>query len=151
NVAAFETARKADAPLLDDMDFDTRMARTVTRQKIHHHALDPLWRCADPEQAGLPGFESASPVTHGLRVAQQTPAALQQILALGCQLDAMTDAVDQRHAEFGLERVELPRRGRLRQVQSDRGARDTAGVGDFDEGAQVAEVHASAYEIRIVM
>src|SRR5262249_52959841 len=133
------------------MDFDTRMARTVTRQKIHHHALDPLWRRADPEQAGLPGFESAGPLTHGLRVAQQAPAALQQILALGCQLDAMTDAVEERHAKFGLKSVELPRRSRLRHVQSARGARDTARVGDFDECAQVAEVHGSAYEIRIVM
>jgi hypothetical protein len=58
-------------------------------------------------------------------------------------LDAAADTVEQWHVELGLQRVDLPRRRWLRNVQSTGRTRYAAGFGDRHESAQVTEVHGS--------
>ena len=83
HVAALEPRRQADAAIFDDVNFDAGKVPTAVRQESHHHALDQLrWR-ANPEHAGVPGFEGARPVTNCLRVAQHASNTLKQVFASG--------------------------------------------------------------------
>ena len=101
-----------------------------------------IWGAAPITQyAGLTGLECTSPLSERFRVRQQATTAHKKVLALRGELDAPPDPIEQTHAELALERMDLPRRCRLRQVQSGRGARKPAAVGDRDEGAQKSQVH----------
>ena len=64
-----------------------------------------------------------------------------QILALRGQPETPADAVEEPHAELGLERENLPRRRRLAHAQPRPRAGDAARLGDADESLKVAEVH----------
>ena len=66
----------------------------------------------------------------------------EQDLARRRELDAARRAVQQRHAELGLEPPDLLRERRLGHVQALGGAAEVAFLGDGDERAQEADLHA---------
>ena len=78
-------------------------------------------------------------------------AAHEQDLARRRELDAARRAVQQRHAELGLEPPDLLRERRLGHVQALGGAAEVAFLGDGDERAQVAELHAPAIYISALL
>jgi hypothetical protein len=51
------------------------------------------------------------------------------------------DAVEQRHAQFGLERTDLSGRSRLAEIQPGRRPGYAAVIHNGNEGSQIAEVH----------
>ena len=90
-------------------------------------------------------LERARALADRLRVEQQPPTAHQQVLALRRQPRAPSDPREQPQAQFILERLDLPRRRRLGQVQPRGRACKTGIVGDRDEGAQEPEVHRDTF------
>ena len=85
----------------------------------------------------------------GFRFQQQATAAHQKVLALRGELDASPDPIEQTDAQLALKHMNLPRRCRLRQVQSVRGACKPAAVSNRNEGAQESQVHGDAFQILI--
>jgi pimeloyl-ACP methyl ester carboxylesterase len=61
--------------------------------------------------------------------------------ALARPTHAATDTVEQRYSEIGFERLKLTGGGRLAQMQPSLGARQASGIGNGDEGAELAKVH----------
>src|SRR5207302_5411060 len=106
-VASLQPHRQADAAILRELYLDAGMASLILREESHHHALDQLRRGADPKQAALARFEGARPFADGLGVAQEPSTALQQVLALGCQLNAAPDPIEQPYTQFGLQCMDL--------------------------------------------
>src|SRR5262245_55711156 len=123
------------------MDLNRRVPAPVLGQKIRQHVLDDLWRGTDPKYSGLARFEQARALAERVGFRQQAATAPQQVFTLRRQLDAATDAVEQWHAQFGFERVNLPGKRRLAEIHSIGSAGETAGIGNADEGAQVAKIH----------
>jgi hypothetical protein len=74
---------------------------------------------------------------------QQAAATPQQVFTLRRQPDAATEAVEQRHAQFGFQRVNLSGKRRLAQIHSIGSAGKAAGIGNADEGVQVAKIYAA--------
>src|SRR5262249_58257921 len=105
---------------------------------------DHLWRGTDPKYSGLARFEQTRAFTERVVFRQQVAAAPEQVFTLRRQLDAATDAVEQWHAQFGFQRVNLSGKRRLAQIHAIGSAGKAAGIGDADEGAQVAKIHAGA-------
>jgi hypothetical protein len=67
-------------------------------------------------------------------------------LAGGRELDAAGRAVQQRHAELGLEPADLLRERRLGDVQALGGAAEVALLGDGDEVTEVSELQDAALD-----
>ena len=125
------------------MDLDAGVALAVTRQKIRQQILDHLRSGANPQHSDFSALERARPLAERLRVRQQPAAAHQQVLALRRQPHAASDPREQPQTQFILKRLDLPRRGRLGQIEPRGRARNTGIVGDRDEGAEEPEVHGS--------
>ena len=123
------------------MDFDAAVAFAVAQQKICQQALDDLRCGADPQYSDFAGLERAGTLAERIRVEQQLPTAHQQILALPRKPHASSDPREQPQTQFIFKRLDLPRRGRLGQIQPRSRACKTGVVGDRDEGAQKSEVH----------
>jgi hypothetical protein len=109
NFAAVEPAKQACASLLDEMYLYTWVTAAIVHEERCKQVLDDLRRRAHPEYPGFAALQLASPLAEGLRFGQQASTALKQVLALGCQLHAATDPIEQEHAKIGLESVDLPR------------------------------------------
>ena len=62
DVAALQATGQSGATILDQANLDARMTAPVLGQKIRKQVLDHLRGGADPQQAGLPGFERARPL-----------------------------------------------------------------------------------------
>ena len=116
------------------------MPSPISRQEIREQVLDHLRRGADPEDAGLPGLERTRARAKRIGFRQQAPAAAEQIFALRCQLHASPDPIEQRHAQLGLERVDLPRERGLTDVQAAGRAGEAADICDGGKGAQLAKI-----------
>src|SRR6185436_7378069 len=71
--------------------------------------------------------------------------ANEQDLARRRELDAAGRAVQQRHAELGLEPPDLLRERRLGHVQALGGAPEVAFLGDGDERAEETDLHPAIY------
>jgi hypothetical protein len=56
-------------------------------------------------------------------------------------LNIPSDPREQSQTQFIFKGLDLPRRGRLGEIQPDSSARKTAIVGDRDEGSEKPEVH----------
>jgi len=141
NVATFESARESPAAVFHEMNLDTGMAPLVLRNEIRQLALDELRRRAHAEQARLPALERACPLAQRFGIGEQAAAAPQQIFTLGGEANPPSDTVEQRHAQLRLERVNLPRGGRLGDIEPRRSAGNAIGVDDRGEGAEVTQVH----------
>jgi hypothetical protein len=142
NIATFEAGGQTNATVLHEMDLNRRVPAPVLGQKIRQRVLDDLWRGTDPKYSGLARFEQARAFTERVGFRQQVTAAPEQVFTLRRELDAATDAVEQWHAQFGFQRMNLPGKRRLAQIHAIGTAGETAGVGNADKGAQVTKVHA---------
>jgi hypothetical protein len=147
HLAVVESSGQAGPTVLDEVDLHVREAAPVAGQERRQHAFDHLRGRADPEHPGLAKLERARPPFQRVGVEDQTAAASDQVLALGREPDAPPDAVEQPHAELGLEGADLPRQGRLTDVQPADGSTEAARVDDGREGAQVSQLHACARRI----
>jgi hypothetical protein len=123
------------------MDLHAGMTSPISRQEIREQVLDHLWRGANPEDSGLAGLERASALAKGVGFCQQPPAAPEQVFALRCQLHAPPDPVKQRHAQLGLERVDLARERRLTHVQAGGRTGEAADICNGRESPQLAKIH----------
>jgi hypothetical protein len=141
DVAALQTAGQPRAAILDQVDFDPGMALAMTGQKTGKEILDHLRRGADSQDPRLAALQGLRALAQAFDISQQASRPLEQILALGRQAHAAADAVEERHAELGFQSADLPRRSRLREVQSRGGAPEAALLGDGDESAQLAQLH----------
>ena len=126
-------------------DFDARMTPQIAHQEWGKKILDHLWGGADAQRSHLPAFKSTRPLADQVGIRQQAATAPEQVLSRRCQPDAPADAIEELQVQFVLQRADLPRRRRLRQVQPLGGAREPAVVDDGNESAQVAELHPKAF------
>jgi hypothetical protein len=111
------------------------------REERHHHALDQLRHRANAEEPGLTGLEGARSLAERLGVTKQASAVLEQVFAGGRQLKAAPDQIEQPHAQFRFERMELSGNGGLTEVDPSGRPAQSASIGDGDKGLQVAQVH----------
>lgn len=84
------------------------------------------------------GLEVIHPVQHGFQVLQYLVHQRVQALAGFGQADAARAALDQAHAQGGLQFLDLPAEGRLREVQRGGGLGEAAGAHQRHQGAQTA-------------
>ena len=145
DVAALQATRQAGAAILHQVDLDAGVAFAVTRQKIRQQILDDLRGGANPQHSDFSRLERAGALAQRLRVEQQPPTAHQQVLALRRKPRAPSDPREQPQTQFILERLDLPRRRRLGQIQPCGRACKTGIVGDCDEGAEEPEVHSGTF------
>ena len=61
------------------------------------------------ENSGFAALELAGPLAERVCFGEQPAAAQQQVFALRRQLHAPADAVEQRHAKIGFQRLDLAR------------------------------------------
>ena len=97
---------------------------------------------ADRQPAGLHAGERLQLGLRGVELGERAPRAGDEHLAGLRHRDAAGRALDERHAELGLEAADLLRERRLRDVLARRGAREVALVRERDEVAQLAQIHA---------
>ena len=149
HVSGFQARRQATALVFNKLNLDARMTLAVALQKVREQIFHDLGSGPNTQYAGLTGLECTCPLAERFRFRQQTTAAHKKVLAFRGELDATPDPIEQTDAQLALERMNLPRRCRLRQVQSDRGACKTAVVSDRNEGAQKSQIHWDAFQILI--
>ena len=65
------------------------------------------------QNSGLPFLESACSRTERVDLREKLAAVPEQVFTFRGQLDAAADVIEQRHAEIGLQRMDLPRGSRL--------------------------------------
>ena len=136
HVAGFQAGRQTCAQVFNKVNLDAGMTLAVTLQKVRKQVFHDLGSGPDTEYAGLTGLECSRPLSERFCFRQQMTAADQKVLAFRGEFNASPDPIEQTNAEFAFKRMDLPRRRRLRQVQSSCGAGKPAAVGDRDEGAQ---------------
>jgi hypothetical protein len=138
NVAVLEACGQPDSAVLDEVHVDPGMTAPIAWKEAGEQSFHRLGRGPDPEHAGLAALEGPGPLPERVGSRQQLAGTAQEILALGSELNAPTDTVEQPNTELDLERPDLSRQGRLTQVQPGAGPREAAGVDDGHEGAQVS-------------
>ena len=94
---------------------------------------------AQPRRSGVVGV--ARRVAGHLRLLEHAAGLRQQRPSRIGEQDAALRAVEQLHAELGLELADLLADGGLRDVQALRRAPEVQLLGDSDEVPQVAEFH----------
>ena len=109
SVAALEVGEQTSAAILDEVDVHAGVATPVMDQEACQQILDHLRRRSDAKYPGLAGLERAGPLAERVGFRQQAAAAPKQVFALRCQPDAPAYPVEQRHAQLGLQPVNLPR------------------------------------------
>jgi hypothetical protein len=139
NVASVQSHWQANTAILSKLDLYARMASPKLGEESHDHVLDQLRRGADAEHAGLAGLERARPLADCLNVAQEASPALKQLLALGRQLKAAPDSIEQPYAQFGFQRMELAGGRGLAEIDSGRRATNSASIGNGDKSPQLAQ------------
>jgi hypothetical protein len=80
DLCPFETRDEARPAILDDMHFNTRVARAVVRQKMRKYGLDHGRRRPDPHDAYVATLQCSGALAQGLGLSQDPAAARQQIL-----------------------------------------------------------------------
>src|SRR5262249_16302678 len=141
NLAVIQPAGQRVAAVLDQLDFDGRMAGAPVSEKARQRILNDRRGGPDAHDARVAFPERACSLAEGLSLCQQASAAAKEVLAFRSEVKASADAVEQQHAKLCLKGLNLPGRGRLGEIEARRRAMNAAGVDDGREGAQVAEVH----------
>src|SRR5207302_1226289 len=126
---------------LHEVNVDTGMPLPEARDERREHHLDVLRTCTDAQRSGLAGLERFGPIPQGIGVLEQAARAPDDVFAIRRELKLSAGPVEQAHAQVHLERANLPRGGRLAQVEASSRARETAGIRNGDERAELAEVH----------
>ena len=95
----------------------------------------------DPEFAGRLLAAVDQPAAHRVELEDDVPHRAEQHFALFGEDQAARVAMEQRRAEVGFERADLPADRRLAQAQRFAGVGERAGVGGRLENAQLVPVH----------
>jgi hypothetical protein len=119
---------------------DQRMIQAEGFQRRRDQCGDGLRRRADPQASDPPAREVAGPHRQRLGLLHQAGGAWKHLLAFGRQHQPLAHPVEQGEADLVLQRLQLPRQGRLADVQRLRGARDIHQLGDGDEESELANV-----------
>src|SRR6185436_589341 len=93
-----QTIRETDGALLEEMHVHAGVAATVLRQEHREQVFEILRRGADAQDSALAVLERAGPLAERLGLQQEATAPPQDVLTLGGQLDAASDAVEEPHA-----------------------------------------------------
>ena len=130
------------AGLLAHGELDRRIALVEPREQ--QRQVDGAHRVqrADRQPAGLDAGERLQLGLRGVELAERAPRASDEHLAGLRHRDLARRALDERHPELGLEAADLLRERGLRDVLPRRRAREVALVGERDEVAQLAQIHA---------
>jgi len=137
NVSICEAVWYARATFFNQINIHRRMSAPVTGQEIGEHRFDMLRAGGDPQGSGFAAFQCMCPLKKNLRFPQQLAATAQQVFAFRCQSDPASDPIKQSDAKFGLERLDLPRGGRLAQMKSLLGAGKPPSFCDENEGLEM--------------
>ena len=140
-VAPVQSARQVGAAFLGQLNLDAGVAVPITNEKCRKRILDDLRRCANSQCSSLALFERSCPLGQRLDFSEKPLGTPKYVLAFRGQLHPPTDAIEQRHAEFGFKGVNLARRSRLAQVEPSHGPVDTASFCYRNKGTEVAKVH----------
>ena len=159
-----QRARGVGRCAVQDADVDALVAEGVDLlARIHLEEREPDVRLVHPEEAehvgedarpgrGLDEADAEPPrlaargalrgahATLGLR--EREPRLGEKGVAGGRELDAACMAFEERRADLALQVADLPAQRRLRDVESPRRAAEVQLLGDRDEVAKVAELHA---------
>ena len=96
----------------------------------------------DRQPPGLHAGERLQLGLRGVELGERAAGARDEQVAGLRHRDLARRALDERHAELGLEAADLLRQRRLRDVLAGGSAGEMALVGERDEVAQLAEIHA---------
>ena len=99
--------------------------------------LSSVWAVAPSRSVPVRPPASAPARSRSASAARRISRALQEVLALGGEVQTAADAVEERQAQLALEVADLARERGLREAQLRGGAGDIAGVGHADEVAEV--------------
>src|SRR4029079_3689838 len=110
-------------------------ARDITRDRVR--------RVADAQPAELALAGAACRLAGDLGLADHAPRLLEQDGTRGSEGDAAMRAVQQQHAELGLELADLLAHCRLSDVQPLRRAPGVQLLGDGDEVSEMSQFHVS--------
>ena len=108
HLALLELGCEPGAPVLHDVDLDAGVPPPKCGEEPREHHLDHGRRRADPDDARLSRLQGAGSLAQRVGLTQQPKAAAQQVLAGSGELHAAADAVEQLHAEVGLQHLDLP-------------------------------------------
>src|SRR3954462_4593806 len=120
NLPALQQSQHVDACRLDHLHLDVGKALRVARQERRQYALDVLRRASHLEHAGVAALERLRHFADRRRLAQQTPAVLQQLLTLTGQHQPPANPIEKLEAELLLEGDNLPGQRGLRDMQAER-------------------------------
>jgi hypothetical protein len=140
-LAAVHQVEQANASGFDEPDVHAGPRARVAAQKARDHALHRLGGRAQAKAADLSAAEHARALGQRLGPRQQLAAPVQEVLALGRELDAAAHAVEQTNAQLALQVLDLAREGRLADMDAQRGPGDAGRVRDGHEIAEVPELH----------
>jgi hypothetical protein len=141
DVAEFQTARHRDPAFFDQLNLHARMPAPIAGEEMRKGIFNDHGRSGHAENSGLTFFERASPLVECLDFSQEATAESKQALSLGGKFQPPTNAVEQRYAESGFERIDLSGSSRLTQIDSWDRAMDAARVDNRHEGPQLIEVY----------
>ena len=129
------------AAFLGELNLDSGAQASVAREEAGQDALRCLRRGPDSKHSHDAPGQSTSTLANRLRLCQDVATVSQQILALGRELDATTDSIEELHSELRLQVADLAREGRLADVDVLGGPRDAALLGDAHEIAEMPKLH----------
>ena len=141
-LAAGDARAQPHAAVLDQPHLDARPGAAEAREERADQALERLGGGAQPQRARPSARQCAGALAQRVRRAQDLARALQEVFALGGEVQTAADAVEERQAQLALEVADLARERGLREAQLRGGAGDVAGVGHADEVAEVPQFHA---------
>src|SRR5271156_3146283 len=141
DVAAFERVQQARTHRFDQLDLHIRPAFGVSMQELRKHAFHRLWCGRNLQDAGVGSPQSLSALAERADCAKDGAAIAEQLLALAGQNQTAPNAVEQPEPELFLELLDLAGECGLGDAQPQRRLRDSALLGNGDEGSQVPKVH----------
>ena len=133
--------QQPDAAFFGELDLDPGAVAAVAFEEPGQDALHRLGRGADPKHSHAPAPQGTRSLAHRLRLRQHVAAVPQQVLALGRELDATADSIEEQDAELPLQVADLAREGRLAHMDALRGPRDALLLRNVDEIPEMAELH----------
>src|SRR5207302_1942655 len=102
---------------------DARPRAAEAREERADQALERLGGGAEPQRARPSARQRAGALAQRVRRAQDLARALQEVFALGGEVQTAADAVEERQAQLALEIADLARERGLREAQLRCGAR----------------------------
>jgi hypothetical protein len=126
---------------LVEVELDGRMTLERARDQIANLEERGIEHRPEPQPPGQLLGKLARGLPQALHVADDGFGVGEQSLARRRQQHPRWRALEQRHAEIALERLDLARDGRLAEVHRLGGTRQVAELGHRHEGLELGQVH----------